>query len=122
MAKFFTTEVSLNWFLEMFEKYTGEQIRTIERYGYRDQCRIIYLKDQKANERFSVCGRTYYQFRLMMDTGTLDFCRAPEAGDLCVKSLFEKDNSGTEVISIKNIPYSDKWVLQFRKEDLEEEK
>lgn len=122
MAKFFKAEVSLSWYFEMFEKYTGEIIRNIEKYGFRDQCRIIYLKDPKANERFSVCGRSYYQFRLMMDTGTLDFCRAPEAGDLCVKALFEKENPGTEVVAVENPAYSDKWVLTIREENLEEKK
>jgi hypothetical protein len=119
MAKFFTAEVDLNWYLEMFEKYTGEQIRSVERYGYRDQCRIIDLKDRNANERFSVCysgpNGAYYQFRLNMDTGTLDFCRAPEAGDLCVKALFEKENPGMEVVAVNHSTYSDKWVLSCRK-------
>lgn len=114
MAKFFTAEVDLNWYLDMFEKYTGEQIRNVERCGYRDQCRLIYLKDKKANEYFSNAN---YQFRLDMDTGTLDFCRAPEAGDLCVKALFEKENPGTEVVAVKNSTYSDKWVLSCRKEN-----
>lgn len=119
MAKFYTAEVDLNWYLEMFEKYTGEQIHSIERYGYRDQCRIIYLKDQKANDRFSVDhgNGAYYQFRLDMDTGTLAFCRAPEAGDLCVKALFEKERPGTEVVAVKNPAYSNKWVLSCRKEN-----
>lgn len=112
MAKFFTAQVDLCWYLEKFEKCTGEEIRSIERHGYRDQCRIINLKNPKANERFSNAN---YQFRLDMDTGTLDFCRAPEAGDLCVKALYEKENPGTEVVSIKNLADSDKWVLLCRK-------
>lgn len=121
MAKFFTAKVDLNWYLEMFEKYTGEQIRSVERHGYRDQCRIINLKDPNANERFSVRHTgpygAYYQFRLDMDTGTLDFCQAPEAGDLCVKALFEKENPGTEVVDVKNPSYSTEWVLSCRKEN-----
>ena len=112
MAKFYTAEVDLCWYLEMFEKYTSEEIRSIERYGYRDQCRIINLKNPKANERFS---NVNYQFRLDMDTGTLYFCRAPEAGDLCVKALYEKENPGTEVVTVKNPAYSDKWLLSCRK-------
>ena len=112
MAKFFTAGVDLNWYLEMFEKYTGEEIRSVERYGFRDQCRIINLKNPKANERFSNAN---YQFRLDMDTGTLDFCRAPEAGDLCVKALFEKENPGMEVVAIQHSTYSDRWILSCRK-------
>jgi hypothetical protein len=114
MAEFFTTEVSLNWYLERFEKYTGQKIRYIERHGYREQARMIYLQDSKANEYFSAKN---HQFRICMDMGTLDFTHAPEAGDLCVKVMFEKENPGTEVVSVRNPAYCDKWVLTCRKEN-----
>lgn len=120
MAKFYNDEVDRNWYLEMFEKYTGQQISRTEIWGYRDQVMRIFLKDPEANERFSIryhaSSNLFYQLELDLDMGTLNHCKLPEAKEWSVAGMYRSEHPGVDVLEVRPKAYSSSWIITCRKE------
>lgn len=118
MAKFSTVEVNKNWYLEMFEKYTGQRIARTRTYGYRNQVLDLILEDPEANEKFSTrYGKSsFFQLQLDLDTGTLCYCKLPEADKWSVGGMYESENPGVKVMEVRPL-LGGGWILTCRKED-----
>lgn len=118
MARFFSDNVDLNWWLDAFERHSGEKIKRMETFGYRNQCKDLYLADPEADKKygFNMLDDSHgysHRMYLDLDTGGLRGSRLAEAFGVC--ELYMKDHPGVEVLEVAH-DFGGGWRISCREE------
>lgn len=102
MARFFDDKVDLNWWLDAIERHTGEKIKRLETWGWRNQCKYVYFANPEADVKYGYNTSSYSsRMYLDLDSGEVrGVSKYDLEKELGIHNLYQIDHPEVEVLEV----------------------